>query len=314
MTRTEEILIGTEKGIIKTRTVRRRRSPAEKLCWEGFDKIEGTPWEPIPARRNVVRTSVNIPSNPEEVYSDWTSWNDFLGQKSQKAIEGIIVRERERQRKGLRCINETLSQPDLRSEKVLSFHEITQTFQEDALSYSKCIVCRIGRKGTCGTLSSPSLCLRRRDNGVSSTTMTFEQMENYALAIMAANKFKSTGSNRFSFGKGQILKLQLQRERQTQNNHVQEEGAHSQVEDEEEQSNESNSSVEIASEDYLLEGPQDINQVKHTCAPALNPMITVNMQQMQRLHQAQQTQERQYSLADCFQRFMSAVKSFDLEE
>ena len=49
--RTEETLIGTTKGVVKCRTV--RRLPEDK-CWDGelIDKMQGTTWQPVPGYRS----------------------------------------------------------------------------------------------------------------------------------------------------------------------------------------------------------------------------------------------------------------------
>ena len=45
--RTEEVFIGTGKGVVKRRTV--RRLPNDK-CWDGgmINKMQGTTWQPLP--------------------------------------------------------------------------------------------------------------------------------------------------------------------------------------------------------------------------------------------------------------------------
>ena len=43
-------IIGTEKGTIKVRTVRRKGSEEDRWNSEEFTKLQGTPWEPIPGR------------------------------------------------------------------------------------------------------------------------------------------------------------------------------------------------------------------------------------------------------------------------
>ena len=52
-----EVIIGTEKGITKARDVHRRGDPKERWNWEVFEKVVGTPWEPVPNSKGI-----NIPS------------------------------------------------------------------------------------------------------------------------------------------------------------------------------------------------------------------------------------------------------------
>ena len=52
-----EYIIGTEKGYIKVRTVRRKGSEEERWNWEEFDRTRGLPWEPTPGRPGIEMTS-----------------------------------------------------------------------------------------------------------------------------------------------------------------------------------------------------------------------------------------------------------------
>ena len=58
----EEYLIGTEKGVIKVRTVCRHGSKVRRWNKEMLAKMVGVPWEPIPAGGEVeVRAAVELP-------------------------------------------------------------------------------------------------------------------------------------------------------------------------------------------------------------------------------------------------------------
>ena len=43
-----EAIIGTEEGVIKVRTVRRKGTHAERWDMDQLNRIRGTPWEPQP--------------------------------------------------------------------------------------------------------------------------------------------------------------------------------------------------------------------------------------------------------------------------
>ena len=47
-----EYIIGTQKGVIEVRTVRRRGSHEERWKFQDFIEMKGTPWEPIPGKRS----------------------------------------------------------------------------------------------------------------------------------------------------------------------------------------------------------------------------------------------------------------------
>ena len=52
-----EYIIGTSKGYVKVRTVRRKGSEEERWNWEEFNAVQGLPWEPIPGRPGIELTS-----------------------------------------------------------------------------------------------------------------------------------------------------------------------------------------------------------------------------------------------------------------
>jgi len=43
-----EVIIGTSEGVVKARSIRRNESEEESWCKDKFDKIKGTPWQPVP--------------------------------------------------------------------------------------------------------------------------------------------------------------------------------------------------------------------------------------------------------------------------
>ena len=56
-----EVFIGTEDGVVKCRSIRRKAGP-ERWNPELFSKVKGTPWEPLPGRASIeVPISVQVP-------------------------------------------------------------------------------------------------------------------------------------------------------------------------------------------------------------------------------------------------------------
>jgi hypothetical protein len=63
-----EIIIGTEKGVIKARAFRRKGSEKERWSQEHVKSIGGVPWEPIPGREGIeIKSSVNLPRDETEI-------------------------------------------------------------------------------------------------------------------------------------------------------------------------------------------------------------------------------------------------------
>ena len=63
-----EIYIGTDTGVIKVRSVRRKGTAQARWDVELWDKVKGTPWEPVPGREGVeVMSKVELPPAPVEV-------------------------------------------------------------------------------------------------------------------------------------------------------------------------------------------------------------------------------------------------------
>ena len=62
-----EVIIGTENGVIKVRTVRRKPTHEERRNMVHIDAMRGTPWEPVPGRDSDVILSriVPRPESPE---------------------------------------------------------------------------------------------------------------------------------------------------------------------------------------------------------------------------------------------------------
>ena len=64
MDETGEIIIGTSMGILKVRTIKRQSEYESRWDADGFNKVQGVPWEPIPARSGIqVRSKITIPDN-----------------------------------------------------------------------------------------------------------------------------------------------------------------------------------------------------------------------------------------------------------
>jgi hypothetical protein len=60
-----EVIIGTEDGVIKTRSFKRRGSEGERWSSDDLAKVKGSPWEPIPGRDDIeLKTSVHIDTGP----------------------------------------------------------------------------------------------------------------------------------------------------------------------------------------------------------------------------------------------------------
>ena len=57
-----EVIIGTDEGVIKCRTIRRKSSDQERYNVELFNSMQGVPWEPEPGRPGIeIRTKVRLP-------------------------------------------------------------------------------------------------------------------------------------------------------------------------------------------------------------------------------------------------------------
>ncbi len=57
-----EVFIGTQEGVCKVRTVRRKGSAEERWNWDQFGSMKGVPWEPEPGRPGVqVRANIVFP-------------------------------------------------------------------------------------------------------------------------------------------------------------------------------------------------------------------------------------------------------------
>ena len=51
--RTEEYLIGTDKGVVKCRTIWRKATEEERWDRSAVESMKGTPWEPEPGRDTI---------------------------------------------------------------------------------------------------------------------------------------------------------------------------------------------------------------------------------------------------------------------
>ena len=57
----DEILIGTNKGVVKARAVRRKSNFEERWNFNQFNEIKGAPWEPIPGSNSIeIKSRVNL--------------------------------------------------------------------------------------------------------------------------------------------------------------------------------------------------------------------------------------------------------------
>ena len=60
--RTGEYLIGTENGVIKVRTIRRKGMREQQWDPEVMSKMRGVPWEPVPGREGIeIRSRIELP-------------------------------------------------------------------------------------------------------------------------------------------------------------------------------------------------------------------------------------------------------------
>ena len=50
---TNEVMIGTQEGIIKVRTIRRKGSNEERWNITQLENMKGTPWDPTPASQDM---------------------------------------------------------------------------------------------------------------------------------------------------------------------------------------------------------------------------------------------------------------------
>ena len=63
-----EVIIGTDEGCIKCRTIRRKSSDAERYNVELFMNMKGVPWEPEPGRPGIeIRTKVRLPTEELDI-------------------------------------------------------------------------------------------------------------------------------------------------------------------------------------------------------------------------------------------------------
>ena len=63
-----ELIIGTDKGVIKARAFRRRGSDEERWSSDKIRSVGGVPWEPVPGREGIeIKSSVNLPKDESEV-------------------------------------------------------------------------------------------------------------------------------------------------------------------------------------------------------------------------------------------------------
>ena len=63
-----EIYIGTEKGVIKVRTTRRKGTTEERWHLECMESMQGIPWEPVPGREGIeVKSHAVLPPAPADV-------------------------------------------------------------------------------------------------------------------------------------------------------------------------------------------------------------------------------------------------------
>ena len=46
-------MIGTEEGVIETRSFKRRGSEEERWSYDELNKVKGSPWEPTPGREDI---------------------------------------------------------------------------------------------------------------------------------------------------------------------------------------------------------------------------------------------------------------------
>jgi len=75
-----DMYIGTDIGVIKVRSVRRKGTAQARWDAGLWERVKGTPWEPVPGREGVeVRSSVELPPAPMEVppMVDAPKWEQY---------------------------------------------------------------------------------------------------------------------------------------------------------------------------------------------------------------------------------------------
>ena len=66
--RSLEVIIGTDKGVIKVRDVRRHGLEKDKWDIARFNNMKGVPWEPVPGREGIeIRAKVLMPEDRQQV-------------------------------------------------------------------------------------------------------------------------------------------------------------------------------------------------------------------------------------------------------
>ena len=61
-------IIGTDKGVMKVRALRRTGSHAERWDWDEVQKMKGAPWEPVPGRPDIeIQTRIVYGNEREKI-------------------------------------------------------------------------------------------------------------------------------------------------------------------------------------------------------------------------------------------------------
>ena len=70
----------------------------------------------------------------------------------------------------------------------LTDDQVKEMFDLNAKPNSRCPVCKVQKKGSCGTETAPQRCYRRQEKGLPFTPLTFEDMRKFAHMVMRAKR------------------------------------------------------------------------------------------------------------------------------
>ena len=114
-----------------------------------------------------------------------------------------------KQKKVKKILSTPKSQPK-RLEDLPNFVPLTEDQVKEAFDLKpggRCPVCKVQKKGSCGTETSPLRCYRRQFNGLPFTALTYEDMHKFA--NMVSNRAKNKGSRGPKRTKEEVLRQKL---------------------------------------------------------------------------------------------------------
>ena len=85
----DEILIGTNKGVVRARSVRRRANFEERWNLNQFNNMKGTPWEPIPGINSTeIKSKVNLEERTrDQIFNEREEGEEELQQYRRASIK-----------------------------------------------------------------------------------------------------------------------------------------------------------------------------------------------------------------------------------